>query len=114
MASTTQGSPKADERLLQESWLRKVLRRPELAAVGGAILVWVFFAIAGGSNGFVSLRGAANYLQVSAELGILAVAVSGVMIGGEFYLSGGSIFRPAGMIIAHPTIPFQWDIWAAM
>ncbi len=114
MASTTQGSPKADERLLQESWLRKLLRRPELAAVGGAILVWVFFAIAGGSNGFVSLRGAANYLQVSAELGILAVAVSVLMIGGEFDLSVGSMIGAAGMIIAILTIQFHWNIWAAL
>src|SRR5260221_12375880 len=102
MASTTQGSPKADERLLQESWLRKLLRRHELAAVGGAILVWVFFAIAGGSNGFVSLRGAANYLQVSSELGILAVAVYLLIVGGGFVPLGGSIIGPGGLVTPIP------------
>ena len=50
--------------------------------------------------GFLSLRGTASYLEVSAQLGILAVAVSLLMIGGEFELSVGSMIGFSGIIIA--------------
>ena len=51
-------------------------------------------------RGFLSMRGTANYLEVAAELGILAVAVRLLMIGGEFDLSIGSTIGACGMIIA--------------
>src|ERR1051326_8108519 len=107
-------SPGKDERLLRENRLRKLLRRPELGALGGAILVWVFFAIVAGQSGFLTLRGTANYLQVSAEQGILAAAVSLLMIGGEFDLSIGSMIGGAGMIIAILSAQYGWNIWAAI
>ena len=114
MATQAAESRPKDERLLRENRLRKLLRRPELGALGGAVLVWIFFAIVAGSSGFLTLRGTANYLQVSAEQGILAVAVSLLMIGGEFDLSIGSMIGGAGMIIAILTAQFGWNIWAAI
>ena len=102
-----------DERLLRESLLKKLLRRPELGAIGGAILVWVLFAVVAGDRGFLSLRGTANYLEVAAELGILSVAVALLMIGGEFDLSIGSIIGGAGMVIAILTTQYHWNIWPA-
>ena len=113
MATQAADSPPNDERLLRENRLKKLLRRPELGALGGAILVWIFFAIVG-KPGFLSLSGTANYLQVSAEQGILAVAVSLLMIGGEFDLSVGSMIGGAGMIIAILSVQFGWNIWAAI
>ncbi len=41
-----------DERVLRESALKKLLRRPELGAVGGAILVWILFAVIAQDRGF--------------------------------------------------------------
>ena len=114
MATQTADTPKADERLRAESRLKKLLRRPELGALGGAVLVWIFFAFAAGKYGFLSLPGTANYLQVSAELGILAVAVSLLMIGGEFDLSIGSMIGGAGMIVAILSAQYGWNIWAAI
>jgi simple sugar transport system permease protein len=103
-----------DERVLRESYLKKLLRRPELGAVGGAVLVWFLFVIVAGDRGFLSLRGTANYLEVASELGILAVAVALLMIGGEFDLSVGSIIGAAGMVIAILSVEYQWNIWAAI
>ena len=113
MVSKTANAAGQDERLIRESVFKRLLRRPELGAIGGALLVWVFFAITAGGSGFVSLRGAANYLEVSAELGILAVAVSLLMIGGEFDLSIGSMIGAAGMITAILSVEFGWNLWAA-
>lgn len=115
MASTAVNKPQpADERVRRESQLKKLLRRPELGAVGGAILVWVLFAIIAGDQGFLTLRGTANYLEVSAELGILAVAVALLMISGEFDLSVGSMIGAAGMMTTILAVEFNWNIWLAL
>jgi simple sugar transport system permease protein len=113
MSSQVIDNPRSDERLRRESRFKKLLRRPELGSIGGAILVWIIFAFAAGSN-FVSLRGTANFLTVAAELGILAVAVSLLMIGGEFDLSIGSIMGACGMMIAILSVEYGWNIWAAI
>ena len=107
-------SPKKDERLVERSFLTQMLNRPELGAVAGAIVVWVFFAIIAGDRGFLTLRGAATYLEVSAELGILAVAVALLMIGGEFDLSIGSIVGVVGMTITVLAVHFGWPLWVAI
>lgn len=103
----------ADERLKETSLLRKILTRPELGAVAGAIAVWLFFALVAGRSGFLTARGTAAYLEVAAELGILAVPVSLLMIAGEFDLSIGTMIAATGMIIAVLASPdgFQFPIW---
>jgi simple sugar transport system permease protein len=61
-----------------------------------------------------SLFGVINFLEISAELGILAVAVALLMIGGEFDLSVGSTIGAAGVIIAIPAAQWGWPIWACI
>jgi simple sugar transport system permease protein len=78
------------------------------------IVVWIFFAIVAGDQGFLTLKGTATYLEVSAELGILAIAVALLMIGGEFDLSIGSIIGAAGMITTILAVEVGWSIWIAM
>lgn len=80
--------------------LRKIFNRPEFGAFGGALVVWLFFVVIAGDRGFLTLRGTATFLEVGAELGILAVAVSALMIGGEFDLSIGSTIGLTGMAMA--------------
>ena len=80
-------APGVDERVRQSSTVRRLLKRPEMGAVAAAIAVFIFFAVVAGQRGFLSLRGTANYLEVAAQLGILAIAVALLMIGGEFDLS---------------------------
>jgi simple sugar transport system permease protein len=104
----------ADERVRATSPLRRFLTRPEMGSLAGVVAVFVFFAVVAGNSGFLTLRGTASYLQVSAELGILAVAVSLLMIGGEFDLSIGSIIGASGMIIAILTVVFGVELWLAL
>ena len=75
-----------DERLKKVSKLRLLLNRPELGALGGAILVFIFFGIVAGDTGMFSAYGVLNFLDVSANLGIIAIAAAMLMIGGEFDL----------------------------
>ncbi|NJN94063.1 MAG: ABC transporter permease [Anaerolineales bacterium] len=99
MASTSVATERQDERLVHASLTKRLFSRPEFGALAGAIVVWLFFAIAA-SRGFLSIRGTASYLEVSSHLGILSVAVALLMIGGEFDLSIGSIIGMAGVTIA--------------
>jgi simple sugar transport system permease protein len=91
--------------------LRKVLIRPELGACVAAVAIFLAFAIAAGRQGFLSGQGTINYLEVAAQLGILATAVALLMIAGEFDLSVGSMIGAAGMIIAIPVTQFGWPLW---
>jgi len=90
------------------------LTRPELAAVAGAILVFAFFALVAGDSGFLTSAGTASYLEVAAQLGIVAVPVAMLMIAGEFDLSVGSMVGAAGMIIGIAISEIGWPLWAAV
>jgi simple sugar transport system permease protein len=100
----------ADERLVRRSLTRRVLARPELGAGMGVVLVWLVFAIYAGSV-FIGLDGIRNYTAVAADIGVLAVAVSLLMIAGEFDLSVGSIIAATGMLTALLTVQMGLNIW---
>jgi simple sugar transport system permease protein len=115
MAVTEQQPVKSrDERVREIGFARQALRRPELGAAAGCVLVLLFFAIFAGDSGLFSARGTINFLEVSAQLGILAVAVALLMIGGEFDLSLGSMIAFAGVIIAIPSTVLGWPIWTCV
>lgn len=104
----------ADERMRKAGILKRLLTRPELGAVAGAILVFAFFAIVAGDRGFLTSTGTISYLEVAAQLGILVVPVSLLMIAGEFDLSVGSMVGAAGMLISIPMAEYGWPLWAAL
>jgi simple sugar transport system permease protein len=93
--------------------MRRLLARPEFAAVLGVLGVWLFFAVAAGAP-FRGAAGAAAYLNAAAPLGILSVAVAVLMIGGEFDLSVGSIIGAAGMGFLLLTTHLGWPLWPAL
>ncbi len=114
-AATSEDRPlKQDDRLQQSSMFRRLLLRPEVGALAGAIALWAYFAIAAGDRGFLSWGGTASYLEVAAQLGILAIAVSLLMISGEFDLSIGSMIGAAGMIISILAVEYELNLWLAM
>jgi simple sugar transport system permease protein len=109
----SQASSGADERIRDVGFLSRQLTRPELAAVGGAILVFAFFAIVAGDQGFLTFGGTMSYLQVAAQLGIVAVPVSLLMISGEFDLSVGSMVGAAGIVMAITVTELGWPLSVA-
>ncbi|NUR89952.1 MAG: ABC transporter permease [Nonomuraea sp.] len=105
-------SATADERLARVGLLRRLLIRPELGAVVGAIVVFAFFA--GQSEVFRSPAGIANWLDPAATLGIMAVAIALLMIGGEFDLSAGVMTGTTGLILVTLATRFGFNVWLAM
>ncbi|MBB5081700.1 ABC transporter permease [Nonomuraea endophytica] len=103
---------KADERLADVGRLRRTLIRPELGAVVGAIIVFAFFAAQ--SPVFRSPAGIANWLDPAATLGIMAVAIALLMIGGEFDLSAGVLTGTTGLILVTLATEYGVNVWLAM
>jgi simple sugar transport system permease protein len=89
---------RTDERVRRRSLIQRTIGRPEAGAVLAALIAFVIFAYAG--RGFLTPRGAANWLEIAAQVGILGTWVCLLMIAGEFDLSVGSMIGAAGMIIA--------------
>ncbi|MBT8240752.1 MAG: hypothetical protein KJN63_05950, partial [Acidimicrobiia bacterium] len=86
----------ADERLAYRGVFQRLLIRPEVGAIIGAAAIWVFFWAVADTFGVAT--GFANIMDVSAPLGIMAVAVSLLMIGGEFDLSSGAATGALGIV----------------
>jgi simple sugar transport system permease protein len=93
--------------------VRRLLATPEAGALAGAILVWIFFALVAGPA-FRSMEGTAAWMNAAAPLGILAVAVALLMIGGEFDLSVGSVIGVSGMTVMLLTVEAGWSLGPAI
>ncbi|MFI6369500.1 ABC transporter permease [Streptomyces sp. NPDC050546] len=82
-----------------ESRLTRLRHRPEAGALIGTLSVFVFFAIFGGER-FLAAAGAASWLNIAAELGIIAIPVGLLMIAGELDVSVGSVLAGSSMTLA--------------
>jgi simple sugar transport system permease protein len=76
-------------------------------------VVWVFFAIVAPEN-WISITGVARILDSSSTLGIMAVAVALLMIGGEFDLSAGVMTGTTGLIAGLLATQVGMNLWLAM
>src|SRR5476649_2238546 len=93
--------------------IRTLVLRPELTALISTLAVFVFFAIAAGDSGFLSLVGTRNYLQVAATIGILGTPITLLLVAGEFDLSVGTMIGAAGIVVAYPVVALGWPLWLA-
>jgi simple sugar transport system permease protein len=113
---TGTGTKKAlarDERIKRASLLTALIRRPELGAVAGLVLVTVFF-LAVASPAMFTLAGLMNIMAPAAQLGILAIGAALLMIGGEYDLSLGSMVAFAGLVFAAVLVIWQLPLAAAI
>ena len=112
----TENGPQAssDERLRDVSFLSRQLNKPELGAISGAFLVFVFFGLTAGGTGMFAPDGILNWSTVSAQLGLIAIGACLLMIAGEFDLSIGSMIGFAGIMIAVPTVYWDWPVWLSI
>lgn len=90
-----------------------IARRPEFGALIGAIAVFIFFSIAGGS-GFTDAGGWASWLNVASEVGIIALPVALVMIAGDLDLSVGSTLAASSMTMAILSGFFGLPTWVGV
>lgn len=105
-------SARPDERLLKKSPLRKLLGRPELGSVVGAIAVFLFFAIF--ADSFVRAASLSTVLYASSTIGIMAVPVALLMIGGEFDLSAGVMVTSSALVSSMFSYQMTANVWVGV
>lgn len=113
MAIRSANTAGRDERMARPGFVRGLFRRVEVGALIGAIVVWVFFALVAPEN-WLTITGVSRILDSSTTLGIMAVAVALLMIGGEFDLSSGVLTGTTGLIAGMLATQLQINIWLAM
>ncbi|SEI01045.1 simple sugar transport system permease protein [Rhizobium tibeticum] len=90
-----------------------LLRRPEAGAFLGLVGVLAFFIVFG-STKFLEPAGAASWLNVAANLGIVALPIGLLMIAGDLDISIGAMIPAGSMTIAIISGFYGLPIWVGM
>lgn len=109
MATQTQ-----DERVAQTSLATKMLQRPELGALIGAAVIFFLFWSVDTTGNFARVGGTAGWTDIAAPIGIIAVFVALLMIGGEFDLSTGVMVGTSGLMVGLLATEYGLNIWLAI
>ncbi|MET9487563.1 ABC transporter permease [Nocardia sp. NPDC006630] len=110
--ATTASEPDTKPAGLRASILQRLIVRPELGAFIGALVVFLFFSII--TDKFFSALGVSNWLDDASTLGIMAVAVALLMIGGEFDLSAGVMTASTALVTGLLAVNAGWNVWLAL
>jgi simple sugar transport system permease protein len=96
----------------KRSLTARMLTRPEIGAVAAAIAIFIFFfAIAAP---FRTLPSFATVLYASSTIGIVAVGVALLMIGGEFDLSSGVAVVTSALCCALISFQLSLNLWVGV
>ena len=87
----------------------RLLARPEIGALVAAIVIFIFFLVVAPS--FRSAPSFFTVLYQSSTIGLVAVAVGMLMIGGEFDLSAGVLVTAAGLVNALICYNLGLNLW---
>ena len=90
-----------------------LLRRPEAGAFLGMVAVILFFLVFGGVN-FLKPAGIASWMNVAANIGIIAMPVGLLMIAGELDISIGSMIPAGSMIVAIMSGHYDYPMWISI
>jgi simple sugar transport system permease protein len=110
---TTQAHASSDERLVRVSLPRRIIASPEFGAMVGAMVIAVIFSFIDPDT-YPTVVGAARILDPASTLGIMAVAVGLLMIGGEFDLSAGVMTGSTGLVVGLLATEVGMNIWFAI
>ncbi|MCB5179457.1 ABC transporter permease [Streptomyces antimicrobicus] len=102
----------ADERLAPAGAVRRLLGRPELGAVVGAAAVFVFFSFA--ADSFLRASSLSTVLYSASTIGIMAVPVALLMIGGEFDLSAGVMVTTSALFSSMFSYQLTANVWVGV
>ncbi|GAB3276259.1 ABC transporter permease [Sinomonas notoginsengisoli] len=102
-------APVSDERIGRRNPVQKLLTRPEVGALVGAIVLFIFFSVVAPT--FLQPSSFATVLYGSSTIGIMAVGVSLLMIGGEFDLSAGVAVISSALSASMFSWYFSMNVW---
>lgn len=111
MTSATESQPSAAKPVPRPALsIGGLLRRPEAGAFLGLLAVLIFFGAFGGLT-FLKPAGMSSWLNVAANLGIIAIPVGLLMIAGELDISVGAMVPFGAMTVAVISGHYGMPIW---
>lgn len=105
-------SIQSDERLARTGLITKLFVRPEVGALAAAIVLFVMFSITGPV--FTQPSSMSTVLYGSSTVGIMAVGVCLLMIGGEVDLSAGVAVISSGLTAALFVTKLGLNVWVGV
>jgi simple sugar transport system permease protein len=112
MASTITSPVSADDRVSARSLGARLLSRPEIGSLVGAAVILVFFLIT--APPFRDINNTGTILYQAALIGVMAVPVSLLMIGGEFDLSAGVAVTTSGLTAGLVAYQLSVNVWVGV
>lgn len=103
------GAPSPHQRPAGPPLSVRLMSRPEIGALIAAVVIYLFFFIVAPS--FRSAESFATILYASSLIGIVAVGVGMLMIGGEFDLSAGVQVVTYALTAAMLSYNFNLNVW---
>jgi simple sugar transport system permease protein len=99
-----------DERVKERNRIQRLLIRPEMGALIGAVVIFIFFFIM--APPFRGPDALATVLYGSSTIGIMACGVALLMIGGEFDLSAGVAVTTSSLAASMLAYNLHLNLWA--
>jgi simple sugar transport system permease protein len=96
----------------KRSLTSRLLTRPEIGAFAAAIAIFIFFLIS--APPFRTPEAFSTVLYASSTIGIVAVGVALLMIGGEFDLSSGVTVVTAALAAALVSVELGLNMWVGV
>ncbi|MEU6367350.1 ABC transporter permease [Streptomyces sp. NPDC046931] len=106
------GPKERDGRTVQRSLVLRLLARPEVGVFLGAVAVFVFFFVAAPT--FRTGSAMATVLYQSSTIGIMALPVALLMIGGEFDLSSGVSVITSALTASMVSYQLTMNVWVGV
>jgi simple sugar transport system permease protein len=104
--------PAADERVGRRSTLARLFARPEMGALSGAIVIYLFFFII--APPFRNASSFSTVLYVTSTYGLMATPIALLMIGGEFDLSAGVAVTSSALCASLFSFEFTVNVWVGV
>ena len=111
MAIATQTAT-GDDRVATRSALAVLLGMPAVGAFIGAVAVALLFFLA--APAFRNVANIGTILYTCSTIGIMAVFVALLMVGGEFDLSAGVAVTTSSLAAAHLAWNFGFNVWVGV
>ncbi|MBA6434478.1 ABC transporter permease [Streptomyces sp. GMR22] len=106
---STRSATRVQNRTAQRSLMRRFLARPEVGAMIGAIAVYAFFWTVAPS--FRAVESLSTVLYQASTLGLMALPVGLLMIGGEFDLSAGVAVITSSLTASMFAYQLSMNVW---
>lgn len=101
-----------ENRVAARGLVNRWLGNPEIGALIGAVAVFALFMIV--APAFRNIANTGDILYLSSTIGMMAVPVALLMIGGEFDLSAGVAVTTASLTAATTAWYYNFNVWVGV